>query len=105
VSRLAVSEKAFQSSVVQLARMLAWRVFFVRESVGSPEGWPDLVLVRHDRFIVRELKTETGRLSPAQRGWIAALEEAGVDVAVWRPADWPRIEATLVGQVAIEVQP
>ena len=44
-----------------------------------------------------ELKDRHGRLSDAQRRWLAALERAGQDVYVWRPADWASgtIEATL----------
>jgi hypothetical protein len=35
----------------------------------------------------RELKTERGRLSDDQRTWLRALTAAGIDAAVWRPAD------------------
>jgi hypothetical protein len=103
LTRLNVTEKSFQAAVVQLARLTGWKLFYVRESVGSPHGWPDLVLCRGGVLLARELKTESGRLSAHQREWIAALEQCGIDVAVWRPRDWPTIEATLKGQLPLEV--
>ncbi len=36
---LATTEKGFQAACVELARILQWRVFFVRDSRGSPSGW------------------------------------------------------------------
>lgn len=64
---------------------------------AAPAGWPDLVLWR-SRLIVRELKSERGRLSAAQVRVIAALRTAGVDAGVWRPADLEegRIEEELL---------
>jgi hypothetical protein len=97
----ATTEKGFQQSVIQLARLLGWRVHFVRNSIGSPGGWPDLTLCK-DRLIFRELKTDRGRLTLEQEEWGDLLTRAGLDWAVWRPSDWPRIEATLKGQLELE---
>jgi hypothetical protein len=58
-------------------------------------GWPDLVLWRAGQFLVAELKSARGRLRPEQRDVLATLAAAGVDARVWRPADWPEIEALL----------
>ena len=95
------AEKRFQAAIVQLAGLLGWRVFYVRDSRGSPGGWPDLTLCKCERLLVRELKTTTGRLSREQAEWGRALTAAGVDWRVWTPADWPTIEATLKGQLEI----
>jgi hypothetical protein len=81
-------EKSFQQAVVDLARLLQWRVYFTRDSRGSPSGWPDLALCR-ERLIFRELKTNTGRLTPEQEQWGDVLTRAGCDWAIWRPSDWP----------------
>ncbi|HEX3331846.1 MAG TPA: VRR-NUC domain-containing protein [Gaiellales bacterium] len=102
MSRPTVSEKAFQQSVIQLARLTRWRVFYDTEPVGSPPGWPDLTLCRDGVLLFRELKTDTGRLSPEQRRWEDDLQACGMDVSVWRPRDWPVIEATLKGQLHLE---
>ena len=69
---------------------------------GDP-GFPDLVIAGHGGILLRELKTWTGILSPAQRRWARMLGEmktgagdlAGGPVEmfrlsdIWRePADW-----------------
>ena len=99
VSRpLPEAEKSFQARVVELARLAGWWVYHTQDSRRSPHGFPDLVLV-HDagRCIVAELKSETGRLSPAQEQWLARLGAvASIEAAVWRPRDWERIEAALL---------
>jgi hypothetical protein len=94
-------ETSFQASVIDLARLLGWTVFYVTDSRGSPPGWPDLTLCRGGVLIFRELKSENGRLSIEQQEWADQLLAAGVDWQVWRPADWPQIEATLKGQLPI----
>lgn len=115
MSTVAVSEKAFQASVLDLADRLKWKtahfhstIRHVREKDGSyrtigdkaAAGFPDLVLVRDGRLIFAELKREGAKLSPAQREWADAL--IGVETVsrtvswrTWRPSDWPDIEATL----------
>ena len=90
----AMTEQAFQAAVVELARLLGWRCFYVGDSRRSPHGWPDLTLVR-DRLIFRELKSEKGRLTGEQEEWGRLLAGAGMDWAVWRPGDWPEIERSL----------
>lgn len=100
------SEAGFQAVVMDIARFNRWRVFHVHDSrrqvapgrfVGDKDaaGFPDLVLVRPGELLVRELKTDTGTVAPEQQAWLDALAQAGVDVGVWRPRDWPTIEATL----------
>lgn len=91
---MSISEKAFQVQVLQLARLNGWTFWHSYDSRRSNPGLPDLVLVR-DRVLWRELKTTTGRLSRHQLAWIARLNDAGADVDVWRPDDWPRISDEL----------
>lgn len=84
-------------------------------------GFPDLTMIRGPELIVAELKAERGRLGPGQQEWLEAFgvlaaavaravaetegaQAAGylavedlpvVDVYLWRPSDWPAIEARL----------
>ena len=58
-------------------------------------GFPDLILVRGDRLLAAELKTESGTLTPAQSEWLEALAAAGMETFVWRPDDWDAIAKVL----------
>jgi hypothetical protein len=95
-----------QEQIIDTALTFGWQVFHVRDSrrevidrkrgvsflVGDElaKGWPDLTLAhpRWRRFAVRELKSNTGRVTAEQRQWIETLTLCGVDVAIWRPRDW-----------------
>ena len=99
-----MSEAQLSAAVVELAELLGWRVFTVRRSdraiVASRTGagFPDLVMVRSGRVLAVELKREGARPTVAQHAWLAALDGCpGVEVAVWRPAQWcdGAIERTL----------
>lgn len=100
-----VSEAALQAAVIELAERCGWRVAHFADSrkqlrsgrlVGDRRaaGFPDLVLVRGARLLFVELKTEKGKLRPAQVEWLAALGEVEDDAAgrvvvcVWRPGDF-----------------
>ena len=54
---------------------------------GSSIGFPDLVLVRNDRTVFAELKTDKGKLSVAQDGWLNLLRGTSNEVYLWRPSD------------------
>ncbi len=90
----AMSEKEWSAQVAQLAKTLGWRRYHTYRSERSEPGWPDEALVR-DRFVLLELKAETGRLSGAQRDWLAALTAAGVEAYVARPSDLEALAAVL----------
>lgn len=103
-------EKTFQKQVIDLAHLLGWTVAHFRPAKTSKgwrtpvaadgKGFPDLVLVGHDKVMFRELKAIGGRLSDDQEAWGAALTTHGADWAVWTPNDWPRIIEDLGGRVA-----
>lgn len=89
-------ERQFQAAVLEYAELVGWRCYHTHDSRGSHAGYPDLTLVRDDRLAFCELKAETGRVRPAQVAWLAALERCGAcEVYLWRPGDWPTIEAVL----------
>lgn len=81
-------EEDLQSSVIEMAKHRGWKFYHPYDSRRSVAGWPDLVLVRGDRTLFRELKREKGYPTPDQREWLAALEQAGNDVGVWKPRHW-----------------
>ena len=103
-----MTERDFQRAVVELARLMGWRVHHTRPAltqrgrwltpIQGDAGFPDLVLCRPPRLIVAELKRNSARPTPAQRGWLGALGQcAGVEVYLWTPNDWETIVRTLTG--------
>lgn len=92
---LAVSEKTFLQQVKDLARLCGWRVYHTLDSRGSDPGFPDLCMARPPRVVFAELKSECGKLTPAQREWLSCLAACGVKVYVWTPREWEQVEATL----------
>jgi hypothetical protein len=60
------------------------------KAMGQRPGVPDLMLPRRRGVyagLAVELKSATGRLSPYQREWLAALDEEGYLTAVCRDLD------------------
>ena len=91
------SEADLQKHVIELAELRGWRVYHARPAqtgkgwrtpVGSDTsvGFPDLVAARGKKVMWRELKSDTGRLTPGQEIWRDVLVGAGEDWAVWRPS-------------------
>ena len=91
-----ITEKDFQHTVVEAAKLYGWIHYHTYLSKRSPSGFPDLVLVR-DRVLFRELKTDKGKLSPHQKLWGVKLTDAGADWAIWRPAQLQAIYSELRG--------
>lgn len=95
------SEKAFMARVVKFATERRFRTYHTWKSANSSPGYPDLCLCRVGengvaRLIFAELKLESGRVSPDQRQWLDDLSKvSGVEVYVWRPADWESIQDNL----------
>jgi hypothetical protein len=89
-------ERELQNLVGALCKTLGLPMFHVLHPTGMEPGWPDCVVVG-TRILYRELKTQTGRVSPEQKRVGQALKDAGADFAIWRPGDWldGRIEREL----------
>lgn len=90
-----IAEKDWQAQVVELAQLYRWRVYHTYDSRRSHEGWPDLILARPPELLAVELKTDTGRLRPAQREWLDTLTACHVEIAVWRPRDFEAVHSRL----------
>lgn len=106
------SEAAFQSWVIDMARVKGWRVCHFSDSrkdvgggrlVGDKDaaGFPDLVMVRRGRLIFAELKSETRPVEQEQKDWLWDLNEVAVHTAfavlsfTWRPSQRQEIASIL----------
>ncbi|HEX4661883.1 MAG TPA: hypothetical protein VH307_31190 [Streptosporangiaceae bacterium] len=70
--------------------MIAQRQLFgyhVRNSIGSAAGWPDWVILGPGGILFRELKSESGMLSPEQGSIAVKLQAVGQNWDIWRPSD------------------
>ncbi|GCD35612.1 hypothetical protein OEIGOIKO_03358 [Streptomyces chrestomyceticus JCM 4735] len=95
---MSVTEEQFRRHVRQLAAARGWTLaYHTHNSRRSDAGWPDEVYghpqTRRTLFV--ELKTDTGRIRPAQREWLTHLAASGLETALWRPRDLSLIVATL----------
>lgn len=90
-----MTEKDFQTAVIDLCRILRLRVAHFRPA-RTGKGWvtpvqadgagfPDLVVVGPNGVAFRELKSQSGRQTDLQRDWMTDLSKAGADADLWRP--------------------
>ncbi len=100
-----MTEEQFQRQVVDLARIRNWSDMHIRAgrtldgwrvpvSGSLAKGWPDLVLVRRDRIVFAEIKTDRGRVTAEQAAVIETLSRAA-EAYIWRPRDWDEIDRVL----------
>src|SRR4030095_3661937 len=87
-TRLPVTEKALQQTIVAAAKLLNWRCYHTYDSRKSQPGFPDLCLVKGKSLLFIECKTSSGKLTQKQGDWLVALQAVpGVLVHVARPND------------------
>lgn len=93
-----MSEDDLLRAVLDLARLFGLKTAHFRPAQaksgnwitavqGDGKGYPDLTIVGPGGVLFRELKSTRGVLAPKQREWMMRLRSAGMDAAVWRPAD------------------
>jgi hypothetical protein len=93
---LAMKEAEWQRWVVRLAGMNKWLIYHTYDSRRSQPGFPDLVLVGHERLIFCELKSEKGRLRKEQKVWLSALLATKTcETYVWRPSEHESVRKIL----------
>ncbi|WP_431991965.1 VRR-NUC domain-containing protein [Streptomyces albogriseolus] len=88
------SEEQWRRQVRDIATRYGWRLqYHTADSRRSDPGWPDEVFghLGQRRTLFVEFKTDTGRIRPAQREWLAHLADSGFEVALWRPRDLPTV--------------
>lgn len=92
-----MTEEQFQSTVIAMCKLFGVGWYHPYFSRRSAAGWPDLALCGDRGFLLRELKTDKGRVTRDQQAWGERLRKAGQDWDVWRPVDLHggRIQAEL----------
>jgi len=105
--REAISEKDFSRQVEDLLNLFGWQWCHFRPArtehgwrtaLSGHQGFPDYIAVKSSRLLIFELKTEKGKVSPAQQEWLDALSNVGdkdVQVYLWRPSDLDTIVEAL----------
>jgi hypothetical protein len=90
-------EAHLQAAVIGLCQWLGLLVYHTRDSRGSAAGFPDLVIVGPRGVLFRELKSNTGKTTAAQRAWGQGLTEAGARYGIWTPQEWA--DGTIRGEL------
>ncbi len=86
-----MTEKEFQSQVLEAAKLFGWLSYHTHDSRRSAAGFPDLVLVRRERLLFAELKRDGERATAAQLAWLRALAVTPAEKYIWFPKDWNEI--------------
>lgn len=101
-----ITEEQFTRQVIAYAKLCGWRVAHFRAArlkdgswrtpvQGDGKGWPDLFLIKYQRVLVVELKSDDGELTREQREWMIAFNKTPIPWRVWRPRDWKEVEEAL----------
>lgn len=90
----AMSEKEWQRLVVEYAEANNWTVWHDADARRNDSGFPDLVLIR-ERVVWVELKRVGKRPTKVQAWFHAVLADAGQEIYVWTPSEWPHVMAVL----------
>ena len=93
------NEQDLLGHVRELADAMGWHYYHTHDSRRSPEGYPDVVMVRDDRQVVAELKVRKRKPTAAQNMWLDAYRQVGAEVYLWTEDDLQEIADTLAGKV------
>lgn len=96
-----LEESEWREQVRKWAVRGGWLGYFTWNSIHSPAGYPDLVLLKHGRLVVAELKTERGHTTGQQDAWLDGWHLVPcAEVYVWRPHDEDEVRRVLLGEAA-----
>ena len=95
-----------QEQILDLAKIYGWRRAHFRPArtkwgyrtavSGEGAGFPDLLLLRGDRMLAWECKSQYEKTTPEQDAWLAAFAQIrNCDSRVIRFADWEYIVEAL----------
>ena len=92
-----ITEKQFSQQVEDLLTLFGWQWCHFRPArtehgwrtaISGKQGFPDYIAVRSSRILIFELKSEKGKVKPAQQEWLDALRLVPcVEVFLWRASD------------------
>lgn len=84
-----LTEKQFESQVKDLAKIFhVDKYYHPFLSKWSEKGFPDCTIIKVPRLIFAELKSEKGKLSPAQAEWLELLRQCKtVEAYLWRDGE------------------
>lgn len=83
----AMTEAELMEQIRRLVTDLGLHAFHAADSRRSwGPGFPDLVIAGIGGCLFREVKTAAGSVSAEQKRWGYVLQAAGMNYAVWRPA-------------------
>jgi len=89
-------ESCFTDQVIELAHICGWLCYHTFDSRRSSPGFVDIIAVRGREMLAIELKSQKGKVKPAQQDWLDALQHVEtVNAFCWRPEHWPLIEEAL----------
>ena len=94
----AMPERELQEAVRRMCAELGLFHFHPLNSKGSEPGWPDSTIIGR-RVIFRELKRQSGAVTPEQAEVGRKLRAAGQSWKVWRPVDL--IDGTVGQELAV----
>tara|TARA_Y100000310_G_scaffold228287_1_gene230603 strand:- start:1019 stop:1369 length:351 start_codon:yes stop_codon:yes gene_type:complete len=91
-----ITERQFGNQIEHLMLMFGWKFYHVLEqrvyAKRTSKGFPDYVAVRSGTCLFIELKSEIGKMTPAQNEWRIELNQVcrfhiGFLYYLWRPSD------------------
>jgi len=90
-------EGTLLAEVRALAKRYGWNgVYHTHDSRKSEPGFPDIVICNGHSLLLKELKTNTGKLTMDQQRWLSLLQHCNtIEAGVWRPRDLAQIEQRL----------
>ena len=95
-----ITEKEFSEQVEDLLNLRGWRWCHFRPArtqsgwrtaLSGTIGFPDYIAAKDGALIFFELKSEKGKVTPAQREWLEDLKACSQRIYLWRPSDWDEI--------------
>ena len=91
-----MTEKDFQWRIRDYAEGRLWTVLTTTDSRHSPDGDPDLRMIRPPRVVYAEVKRVGGKLTDAQIIILTLVSECPpIEPYAWWPEDWEAIKAIL----------